>query len=392
MTGEPSRLTQASQTWRIPQADPRATYRERAGEIDRAVLDALGSGRYILGSNVATFEAEFAEYIGVGFAVGVANGTDALELALRAVGAGPGSAVFTAANTASATVAAIQRAGARAVLVDVLPETLNIDPAGLAEAAAACRTDPGRFGTPVAIVPVHLYGAPADMPAVAAVARAQGLRVVEDCAQAHGASIGGRRVGGWGDAGCFSFYPTKNLAAFGDGGAVVTRDPDIAERVSMLRQYGWRERYVSSETGFNSRLDELQAAILRVQLPSLDADNARRQRLADFYDTALGSTDITLPSRVPGAAHVFHQYVIRTRQRDCLARYLAGHGVQTAVHYPVPIHLQPGFAGVAGSVEPLDQAERAAGEILSLPMHPALTERDAREVADHVGNWAGAAG
>ncbi len=344
----------------IPFVDLKAAYEAHQAELDTAVTRAVASGWYILGPEVAAFEAAFAAYCGVAQAVGVASGTDAVLLGLRALGVGPGDEVISVAHTAVATIAAIELAGAKPVLVDVDPATLTLDPAQLA-AAITSRTK--------AVVPVHLYGHPADMAAILPLARQHGLAVLEDCAQAHGATVNGQRVGGLGDAAAFSFYPTKNLGALGDGGAVITRHDDVAERLRQLRQYGWRERYISDVAGYNSRLDELQAAILRVKLAHLDADNGRRQQLAARYHQQLAGLPVQLPPVRPSAGHVFHLYVIQCNQRDELAVFLKEWGIGTAVHYPVPVHLQPAYAHLGYAPGSLPHTERAAGRILSLPLY-----------------------
>jgi dTDP-4-amino-4,6-dideoxygalactose transaminase len=363
---------------RIPQCDPRANYLAHKAEIDAAVLQVLDRGRYILGPEVEAFEGEFAAYLGAGAAVGVASGTDAVELALRACGIGPGDGVCTVSHTAVATVAAIERIGAAPVLMDIDPATFTIDGNALADVLSR------DWGVPLkAVVAVHLYGHPADMPAIMEIARRHGLAVIEDCAQAHGASLDARKLGTWGDAAAFSFYPTKNLGALGDGGAVATSDPAIATRLRSLREYGWRDRYVSDVPGLNSRLDELQSAILRIKLRHLDAENARRQALADVYGAALGTTDLILPRARGGARHVYHQYVIRSAARDRLRSTLAAHDVGTAIHYPVPVHLQPAYAGRVRQAS-LDRTEMVAREILSLPMYPELSAAQAAAVAELV--------
>jgi dTDP-4-amino-4,6-dideoxygalactose transaminase len=360
----------------IPQCDPKANYLSHKAEIDQAVLTVLDRGRYILGPEVDAFEHEFAAYLGAAHAVGVASGTDAVELALRACGIGPGDAVLTVSHTAVATVAAVELIGAIPVLVDIDPATFTIDCNALADAA---RRD---WGVPLkAIVPVHLYGHPADMPAVLDIAGRHRLKVIEDCAQSHGASLHGRKTGTWGDAAAFSFYPTKNLGALGDGGAVATNDPAVAARLRSLRQYGWRERYVSDEPGLNSRLDEMQAAILRVKLRYLDTDNARRRELAEVYAHLLASTDLVTPRTSAGAYHVWHQYVVRSAARDSLRARLEAQGVGTAIHYPVPVHLQPAYRGRVRQAA-LDRTEAAAREILSLPMYPELDTEGAVRVAE----------
>jgi dTDP-4-amino-4,6-dideoxygalactose transaminase len=334
----------------------------------------LDSGWYILGAEVAGFEREFADYLGVGHAVGVGSGTDALQLALRACGVGVGDSVLTVSHTAVATVAAIGLCGAEPVFVDIDPATFTMDPERLEE---EIRSSPGGRRLK-AVVPVHLYGLPADMAAIGEIARRHGLRVVEDCAQSHGASVRGRKTGAIGDIAAFSFYPTKNLGALGDGGMVATGDPDLAERVRRLREYGWEERYVSREAGLNSRLDEIQAAVLRVKLRHLDEDNASRRRIAGLYDSLLKDAGLILPCGRPDAVHVYHQYVIRSRERDALRGHLREMGIGTLVHYPVPVHRQPAYAARDGGRLPL--TERIAGEILSLPMYPELGGDSVRRV------------
>jgi len=348
----------------IPQSDPKASYLAHQGEIDAAVARVLSCGRYILGPEVEEFEREFAAYLGVGQAVGVANGTDALTIGLRACGIGPGDAVATVSHTAVATVAAIELAGAIPVLADIDPVTFTIDCDSL-EDLLRQRHDIR------AILPVHLYGHPANMPRIMDMARQHGAKVVEDCAQAHSASVGGRKTGAWGDAAAFSFYPTKNLGAIGDGGAVVTNDLDVAERARSLREYGWKDRYVSELAGVNSRLDELQAAILRVKLKYLGASAARRREIAESYTSTLTGTPLELPRTQPGTVHAYHQYVVRSRDRDELRSRLWEQGIGTLIHYPVPVHLQPAYRA---RIEhgPLVQTERAAHEIFSLPMYPEL--------------------
>lgn len=351
--------------------NPRAQYESRRAAIDEAIRRVLDSGRYILGDEVAAFEREFAEYVGVQFAIGVGSGTEALHTALAACGVGAGDEVITVAHTAVATVAAIELCGATPVFVDIEPDYFTLDPNQL-EDAISSRTK--------AIVPVHLYGQPADLGAIIAVAERHGIRVVEDCAQAHGATYSGRRVGSWGDIACFSFYPTKNLGAIGDGGAVVTNDPELAEKVRRLREYGWSaERNVSHVRGWNSRLDELQAAILRVKLEYLDSDNDQRRRIAALYDELLRESDLVLPRRREDATHVFHLYVVRSGERDDLFLRLKADGVGASIHYPVPVQLQPAYRGRlrAGS---LTNTERAAKEILSLPIYPELTDAEIERV------------
>lgn len=353
----------------IPQTDPKAAYLAQRPAIDAAIARVLERGRYILGDEVATFEREFAAYVGARHGVGVASGTDALVLALKAIEVDPADYVATVAHTAVATVAAIELAGARPLLVDIDPASGTMDPAALARALAS---PPGRVA---AVVPVHLYGQPADLDAILPLAHRHGARLVEDCAQSHGARLGAARTGSIGDLAAFSFYPTKNLGALGDGGLVTTSDDALADRLRALREYGWRERYVSDLAGMNSRLDELQASVLRVKLAALDADNGRRAALADAYDRGLAGLALELPRRRAGATHVFHQYVVRSPRRDALRQALAARGVGTNIHYPVPVHLQPAYRGrVAIDPSGLGESERAAREVLSLPLYPQLAE------------------
>jgi dTDP-4-amino-4,6-dideoxygalactose transaminase len=370
----------------IPQTNPKAAYLAHKQEIDDAIQRVLESGWYIMGQEVATFESEFAQYIDVDHAIGVANGTDALELALRALDIGPGDGVFTVSHTAVATASAIERCGATPVFVDIDPHTYTLDPNKLEAALASdhCQTLGLR---PAAVIPVHLYGHAAEMPAILSIARRHGLSVIEDCAQAHGASLEGRRLGSWGDLAAFSFYPTKNLGALGDGGAVVTTDEVMAERVRSLRQYGWAERYISRTVGVNSRLDELQAAILRVRLRYLDADNARRQAIAARYDRLLIGLDLALPTVSPHVEHVYHQYVVRTPHRDALQSWLKSQGVGTLVHYPQAIHQQPAYADRLSSAGPLSCSEEAAAHVLSLPIYPELTDAQIENVAATLRAW-----
>jgi dTDP-4-amino-4,6-dideoxygalactose transaminase len=364
-------------------ADPRAGYLKRRSEIDEAVHGVLSEGTYVLGKNVAAFEEEFAEYLGSQHCVGVASGTDAVLLALRACGVGPGDHVVTVSHTAVATVAAVELAGAAPVLVDVDPTTYTIDVGHLATVLF------GAAGQSVkAIVVVHLYGQPADIDEVCRLGRERGVPVIEDCAQAHGASVGERRVGTFGAAGAFSFYPTKNLGALGDGGAVVTDDPDVAHRLRLLRQYGWSRRYISDVCGTNSRLDELQAAILRVKLRYLERDNERRRSIADRYGRLLAASGVTLPSEAAGTRHVYHQYVIETDGRDELRRVLKGEGIETSILYPVPVHLQPAYRDRVAH-GPMDQTVRLASRILSLPMFAELPDEDTDTIAAAVFAWAG---
>lgn len=357
---------------------PLLQYQAHRQEIDAAIRRVLDSGWYILGQEVSAFESEFSAWCGATHGVGVANGTDAIELALRACGVGPGDEVITVANTAVATVAAVQRLGAIPVFCDIDPVTMTLNPV-LLEAVRTVRTR--------AVIPVHLYGHPVDMTPLMEFARNHGLRVIEDCAQAHGARYDGRSVGTIGDMGCFSFYPTKNLGAIGDGGMVVTSDCDSAEKLRSLRQYGWDEQKISLSIGCNSRLDELQAAILRAKLPHLDNDTQERVRIANRYSKALDATSLTLPTVRDNCTHVYHQFVIRCHRRDELLAFLRERNVGAAIHYPVPIHLQPAYQQLGQMAQSVAETERAAGEILSLPIYPELSERDQQVVIDTLLEW-----
>lgn len=365
-------------------ADPKASYLAHQQEIDAAVHRVLDSGRYILGPEVDAFEQEFARYLGLPYVLGVANGTDALQLALRACGVGPGDGVVTVSHTAVATVAAIELTGATPVLVDIDPRSYTLDPTLLAE---TIKRTAGRL--PVkAVVPVHLYGHPADMPAILEIAQRYRLYVIEDCAQAHGATLQRRKTGVWGHLAAFSLYPTKNLGALGDGGAVATADAALAEKVRLLREYGWKERYFSNCGGMNSRLDELQAAILRVKLQHLDAENQLRRELAAVYDRCLQGTPWALPVCSPDASHVYHLYVVRGSDRNGLREFLKMHGVGTAIHYPLPVHQQPAYLerlpiGAGG----LEKTNAACREIVSLPMHPHLSVSQVQQVAQRIGTF-----
>ncbi len=366
---------------KILPADPKASYLAAKAEIDAAIARVLQSGHYILGAEGEAFEREFSAWLGVAGTVGVANGTDAIELALQAAGIGPGDKVVTVANTVTATASAITARGAKLVYGEVEPATMLLDVAALETMLATLR-DPKIK----AVVPVHLYGQAVDMPRLMEVAAKHHLVVIEDCAQAHGALVGGRKAGSFGQLAAFSFYPTKNLGALGDGGAVCGNDPALLEQVRMLRQYGWRKRYVSEAHGRNSRLDEIQAAILRVRLGRLDAENVRRDAIARQYLTGLKDTKLTLPVVADGRTHCWHQFVVRTPRRDELKAHLEKLGILCGVLYPVPIHRQPAYHDAALS---FPHTEHACAEVLSLPLHPGLSDDDVARVIREVTGWAG---
>jgi len=363
-------------------SNPKAQYLSYKAEIDAAIARVLDNGWYILGNETRLFEAEFAGYIGSAHGIGVGSGTEALHLALAACDVGNGDEVITVSHTAVATVAAIELAGGTPVLVDIDPDFYTIDPEKI-ESAITSRTR--------VIIPVHIYGQPADMDPIMKIATKHGLRVIEDCAQAHGASYRGKRVGSIGDMGCFSFYPTKNLGALGDGGMVVTNDDKLAEKARLLREYGWAERYVSYYAGWNSRLDEIQAAILRVKLKYLDEANARRTNIADVYGRALDGFDVILPEKRNDCVHVFHLYVIRSKRRDELLTFLKEtNGIRALIHYPVPVHRQPAYKHLGRDAQ-LTETEKIACEIISLPMYPELSESDIVTIINTTKKFAGAA-
>lgn len=368
---------------KIPQCNPLASYARLKLEIDGAISAVLSRGVYILGEEAAKFEEEFAAYHGGGHAVGVANGTDALELSLRALGISPGSHVFTVSHTAVATVAAIEKAGAVPVLVDIDPASFTMCPCSL-EAAVASHAHIGG-----AVIVVHLYGQPAPyLQEIMEIAARHGLRVMEDCSQAHGAEWRGTKVGTFGDVAAFSLYPTKNLGALGDGGICLTNDESLAGKIRGLREYGWKQRYVSDFAGGNSRLDELQAAILRIKLRHLDRENDSRRKLAGIYSTGIQSPFIQKPHENPDGRHVYHQFVVRSQKRDLLREYLANDQIGTLIHYPVPIHQQPAYKGrVAVSPAGMKATEEAALEILSLPMYPEMPESFAERVVAALNAW-----
>jgi len=339
----------------------------------RAALDrVLESAQFVLGPEVETFESQFAAFCQAGAAVGVNSGTSALELALQAAGVGEGDEVITVPNTFIATAAAITRVGARPVFVDVDPRTHLLDPAGL---------DAARSPHTRALLPVHLYGHPADMDALWAFAREHDLAVIEDAAQAHGARYRDRPVGSLGDFGCFSFYPSKNLGAYGEAGAITTRDEARARVLRRLRDWGAEEKFHHVERGSNARMDALQAAILGVKLRHLEAWNAHRRECAHLYDRLLEGSGAGLPVEAPGAHHVYHLYVVRVPDRDAVAEELLAQGIETRVHYPRPLHLQPCYAELGLGPGALPVAERLCGEVLSLPLHAELSTEQVETVA-----------
>jgi len=369
----------------IPIMDLKRQYRALKAEIDAAVDEVLDSGWFVLGKQVEAFEREFAEYCGVKYAVGVGSGVEAIHLALVAAGIGPGDEVITVPNTAVPTALGISFAGARPTFADIEADTYLIDPERV-EAAITHRTK--------AIMPVHLYGQVVAMAPLREIARSRGLLVIEDAAQAHGATYQGKKAGALGDAGCFSFYPSKNLGCYGEGGAVTTNDERIAERVRMLRNYGQSDRYHHKLKGYNSRLDEMQAAILRVKLRHLDAGNERRREIASLYNAGLVTADVVCPivraeyeprtNELVRGGHVYHLYVVRSKQRDALQAHLKARGVGTQIHYPIPVHLQQAYADLGLGPGSYPVAEQAAREVLSIPIYPELADAEAREVIEAI--------
>jgi dTDP-4-amino-4,6-dideoxygalactose transaminase len=349
----------------IPFLDLGAEQRAMGAEISAAVERVVSSGWYIGGPEVEAFETAFASFVEARHCVGVGNGLDALHLALRALDIGEGDEVIVASNGFIATLLAVSMAGARPVLVEPDPDSFNLDPARV-EAAITSRTR--------AILPTHLYGRPANLDALSGIARRHGLRLIEDAAQAHGARYRGRRIGAHGDVVTWSFYPSKNLGAIGDGGAVTTNDPALADRIRALGNYGSRTRYVNDERGANSRLDPLQAAVLAAKLPHLDDSNERRRQIAARYLDELSSTGLTLPSVADDSEPVWHLFVIRSERRDALVDHLAAHGVQTLIHYPIPPHLQGAYADLGFKVGDFPIAERMAQSVLSLPIGPQMAD------------------
>jgi len=366
----------------IQSADPKASYLAHKEALDKIVTDILESGSYIMGPKVKLFEENFAKYNDTKYCTGVANGTDAIQLALRACAINPGDFIMTVSHTAVATVSAIVWMGAVPVLVDI-NDTYTIDPQ---KAEETLRKDTSKKIK--AMISVHLYGNPADMEILNNLAERYNIIHIEDCAQAHGALIKEKKTGSMGICGTFSFYPTKNLGAFGDGGAIITNDQDISNRLKLLQQYGWKKRYISEEIGYNSRLDELQAAILDYKLTWLDVWNDRRRKIAEMYKEALSQLPIELPVETEGNKHVYHQFVIRLNERNALQKYLKAKKITTSILYPLPVHLQPGYSklyirGEGG----MFFTEKIAKEILCLPVYPELADADVIRVIEDINSF-----
>jgi len=368
---------------KVPMLDLRAQYRSIQEEIEGALREVLESGQFILGPQVEALEREVAAYCGCSFAVGVASGTDALHLALRACGVGPGDGVITSPFTFIATAEAISYVGAVPLFADIDPRSFNLDPNRVEDllrgrARASVRGSEARIK---ALLPVHLYGRAADMTALGELASAWDLKLIEDCAQAIGSEHSGRRVGSFGQMGCFSFFPTKNLGAYGDGGMITTDDPALAERVRRLRQHGSRIRYLHEELGFNSRLDEIQASILRVKLRYLDSWIEGRRRIAQLYRQSLDWGPIQTPEDDPAGRHIYHQFTLRVPRRDDLKEHLQKKGIATMIYYPLPLHLQKAYTHLGYREGDLPQSEKAAREVLSLPIYPELSPEQVGFVA-----------
>jgi dTDP-4-amino-4,6-dideoxygalactose transaminase len=360
---------------KIPLIDLVAQYRSIREEIDQAIEDVLESGTFILGPQVAAFEREIAAYLGVNHAVGVASGTDALLLTLRGYGIGPGDEVIVPAYTFFATAEVVSQLGATPVFVDIDPRTYCLDVSQL-EAKITPRTK--------AIIPVHLYGHPADMGPIRELAKREGVTVIEDNAQALGAEYQGRKTGSLGDAACLSFFPSKNLGGYGDGGMIVTDDPVLAETVRKLRTHGWQRKYYPEMIGYNSRLDELQAAMLRVKLRHLDAWNKRRREIAERYRALLADSGVTLPWEAPYAKHIYHLYIIRVKERKATQEHLKSLGIASGMYYPLPLHELDPYQHLGYSAGFFPEAERAARETLAIPLYPEMTEDQIEAVASAV--------
>jgi len=358
---------------KVPFLDLGAQYRSIKPEIDAAIQHVLDTTQFVLGEEVAAFEREFAAYCGAAQGIAVNSGTSALHLALLAAGVGPGDEVITVPNTFVATVAAVKYTGARPVLVDVDPARFTMDPARV-EAAITPRTK--------ALLPVHLYGQAADMDPIVEIARRRGLAVIEDAAQAHGARYQGRPVGSLGDLACFSFYPGKNLGAYGEGGIVVTSNEEHARKIRMLRDWGQDRKYHHVLAGYNYRMEGMQGAVLRVKLRHLEKWTEARRAHAARYRALLPGCGVEIPAEAAGARHVYHVYAVRSARREAIMKGLGEQGIQTGIHYPIPVHLQPAYADPAYGPGTFPHAEKAAAEVTSLPMYPELTEAQLQLVAD----------
>jgi dTDP-4-amino-4,6-dideoxygalactose transaminase len=357
----------------IPMVDLKRQYHDLKKEIDSAISHVLEETKFILGPNVSALEEEIAAYHGLSFAAGVANGTDALLLALRACGIEAGDEVITTPFTFIATAEVVSLLNATPVFVDICPDTYNIDVRQI-EGKITSKTK--------AIIPVHLFGHPADMKPLMEIARKHNLKVIEDCAQAFGAKYHGEKVGSIGDIGCFSFFPSKNLAGYGDGGMIITKHEAIAQHVRILRNHGSSKRYYHQEVGYNSRLDEIQAAIIRVKLKKIDQFNALRRENAAAYSKAINNKNVLLPVTAPDCEHVYHQFTVRAQNRDAIAEALQRNNISSAVYYPVPLHRQDVFLKSAEGPVKLPQSEKCAGEVLSLPMFPELNRDEIKTIAD----------
>lgn len=360
----------------IPFVDLKAQYALLKPQVNVAIQEVLDRATFILGQEVTAFEQAFAVYIGVKHAIGVCSGTDALEMALRACGIGPGDEVITVPNTYIATCEAISQVGATIRWVEVDERTYNLNPANI-EATVTPMTK--------ALLPVHLYGQPADMEPIMQIARKHGLKVIEDCAQAHGAKYRGRKAGTFGDVACFSFYPGKNLGAYGDGGAVLTNDNEIADKVRLLRNHGQREKYVHLIEGYCHRLDNLQAAVLGVKMPHLDVWNAGRRRAAKFYDELLADVSgVVTPFVLPDVEHVYHLYVVQVSERDKVQARLKADGIETGIHYPIPLHEQPAYRHLGHKPQDFPITHALGSNILSLPIFPEITEPQIEYVVERL--------
>ncbi len=345
-------------------ANPLKQFHRYQDEIETAVIKVLRSKCYILGTEVRSFENEFANYVDCRYGIGVANGTDAIEIALRSLNIGKGDEVITVSHTAVATIAAIEATGATPVLVDIEEDTFTLNPTQI-EYVISEKTK--------AVVAVHLYGQAANITTIKEICDKRNIQLIEDCAQAHGGLFNGKKLGSFGKLGCFSCYPTKNLSAIGDGGIITTNDSELASRCKEIREYGWRKKFISEVKGKNSRLDEIQAAILRVKLKYLDEDNSERQKIALIYDNLLKETSLRLPFTQKGNVHVYHQYVIRTNAQKDLLDFLRENSVFAGIHYPMPIHLQPAYKNKVKIAKDLSVTEQVAKQIISLPIYPGLT-------------------